>query len=71
MGAAGLGGVFCFFRIGLFWGVSHPFWSWVSVGVRDRDGCRLPWGGLVLGERAAPFRFGGFHVLVQHPICSV
>ena len=43
----------------------------MSVGVRDRDGCRLPWGGLVLGGRAAPFRFGGFHVLVQHPICSV
>ena len=43
----------------------------MSVGVRDRDGCRLPWGGLVLGGRAAPFRFGDFHVLVQHPICSV
>ena len=41
------------------------------MGVRGRDGCRMSWGGLVLGGRAAPFRFGDFHVLMQHPICSV
>ena len=50
--------------------VNAPFWSGVSVGVRGRDGCRMSWGGLVLGGGASPFRFGGFHVLVQHPICS-
>ena len=41
------------------------------MGVRGRDGCRLSWGGLVLGGGATLFRFGGFHVLVQCPICSV
>ena len=40
------------------------------MGVRGRDGCRMSWGGLVLGGGASPFRFGDFHVLVQHPICS-
>ena len=40
------------------------------MGVRGRDGCRLSWGGLVLGGETSPFRFGDVHVLVQHPICS-
>ena len=40
------------------------------MGVHGRDGCRMSWGGLVSGGGASPSRFGDFHVLVQHPICS-